>query len=149
MKEIVRDEKAEVSRVFSLQQLKKGFFAVIGLISFGIGVAGAILPVLPGGPFFLFASWCFLKSSDRLENWFKGTKYYRRYVLRLIENKGMTIKEKVRINIIADSFIILSVFIVDPLWVKFMIIATGLYKHYFFIKKIPTIKDGEIDPKYT
>ncbi len=132
----------------AIKNIKKFIFAVLGLISFGIGVAGVVLPVLPGGPFFLFASYCFLKSSERLEKWFKGTKYYKRYVLRFKENKGMTKKEKIRINLIADFFIILSVIIVDIWFVRLIIIALGIYKHYYFIKKIPTIEPDEVDEEY-
>lgn len=112
---------------------------MLGFISFGIGVAGVVLPVLPGGPFFLFAAFCFARSSKRVELWFKGTSFYMEYVVRIQENKGMTKKEKIRINLIADFFILFSVIYVDILFVKIMMIVLCIIKHYYFIKKIPTI----------
>nr|WP_255376707.1 YbaN family protein [Oceanobacillus sp. Castelsardo] len=118
-------------------------FVVLGFISFGIGVAGVVLPVLPGGPFFLFAAFCFARSSKRVENWFKGTAFYMEYVVRIRENKGMTRKEKIRINLIADSFILFSVIYVDFLFVKIMMIVLCMIKHYYFIMKIPTITPEE------
>src|SRR5690625_4089730 len=108
--------------------MKRFLFLMIGFVSFGVGVAGVILPVLPGGPFFLFAAFCFGKSSERVEKWFKSTSFYDKYVVRLKENRGMTLKEKIRINIIADSFIILSIVIVDILFVRLIMIALALYK---------------------
>lgn len=128
--------------------MRKLFFLVLGFISFGLGIAGVILPVLPGGPFFLFAAYCFGKSSERIENWFKSTRFYDKYVLRLKENRGMTVREKVRINIIADSFIILSIIIVDILFVRIIMVLLALYKHYYFIKKIKTISQEEYEAEY-
>ncbi|MFC0016054.1 MULTISPECIES: YbaN family protein [Allobacillus] len=124
--------------------VKKFIFAVLGLLSFAMGVIGVIMPLIPGIPFFLFASYCFLKSSKRLENWFKSTKYYEDYVVRFLENKGMTMKEKVRINIVADFFIIVSIIIVDIWAVKIIIFTLGIIKHYYFIKKIPTLPPNQV-----
>ncbi|WP_277749496.1 YbaN family protein [Oceanobacillus halophilus] len=114
-------------------------FVVLGFLSFGIGVAGVVLPVLPGGPFFLFAAYCFARSSERVDNWFKRTSFYMIYVVRLKENKGMTRKEKIRINLIADAFILFSVLYVDILFVRLLMIALCVIKHYYFIRKIPTV----------
>ncbi|WP_096274529.1 YbaN family protein [Paucisalibacillus globulus] len=126
-----------------MKNIKSFIFVVLGFISFGIGVAGVVLPVLPGGPFFLFAAFCFGKSSKRVENWFKGTSFYKEYVVRLRENKGMTRKEKIRINLIADAFILFSVLYIDIILVKVMMIVLCLIKHYYFIKKIKTITPEE------
>jgi uncharacterized protein len=106
-------------------------------------VAGVVLPVLPGGPFFLFAAFCFARSSKRVEHWFKGTSFYMEYVVRIRENRGMTKKEKIRINLIADFFILFSVIYVDILLVKIMMVVLCIIKHYYFIKKIPTITPEE------
>ena len=125
--------------------VKRSIYIVLGLISFGIGVAGTILPVLPGGPFFLFASYCFTKSSDRLDKWFKGTSFYKQYVDRYFIKRYMTRWEKIRINLIADFFIIMSVIMIDILIVRIVMITLGLIKHYYFIYKIKTIKPEEIE----
>ncbi|WBX82266.1 DUF454 family protein [Virgibacillus salarius] len=75
-----------------------------------------------------------------MENWFKGTSFYEKYVERFRQKKGMTRKEKIRINLIADAFILFSVFYVDILLVKILLVILALYKHYYFIKKIKTLK---------
>ncbi|GGH71568.1 hypothetical protein GCM10010978_07660 [Compostibacillus humi] len=123
--------------------MKRIFFVILGFISLGFGIAGTVLPVLPGGPFYLFAAYCFTKSSERLDNWFKSTKIYDKYVVGFREKRGMTRKEKIRINIIADFFILFSVFYVDILIVRIILIVLMLYKHYYFIKKIKTIPPEE------
>ncbi|GAA1080383.1 hypothetical protein GCM10009576_099800 [Streptomyces rhizosphaericus] len=60
----------------------------------------------------------------------------------------MTLKEKIRINIIADSFIILSIIMVDILIVRLFMISLALYKHYYFVKKIKTIRQEEYEAQY-
>jgi len=135
------------SRVIPILNMKKALFVVLGFIFLGIGIAGTVLPLLPGGPFYLLASYCFAKSSERFDNWFKGTIFYRKYVLAFLLKKGLTLKEKIRINLIADAFIIFSLFKVDILWVRISIVAVALYKYYYFIWKIKTIKPGEDQPE--
>lgn len=126
-----------------MKNIKSIFFIIPGFISFGIGVAGVILPVLPGLPFFLVSSYCFAKSSKRVENWFKETKAYKEYVIPFREKTGMTLKRKIRINIIADCAILYSLYVVEMFWVQCIIVALGLYKHYYFVFKIKTIKPQE------
>lgn len=123
--------------------MKNILFFVLGFISLGIGIAGIVLPVLPGGPFLLFASFCFAKSSKRIENWFKSTPVYEKYVERFLQKKGMTRKEKIRINLIADAFILFSIFYVQILFVQIVLVVLAIYKHYYFIKKIKTIKSKQ------
>ncbi|MGE6610868.1 YbaN family protein [Peribacillus sp. NPDC076916] len=125
--------------MITIKKVKSILFFLLGSISLLIGIAGTVLPVLPGGPFYLFAAFCFAKSSKKIENWFKSTSLYEKYVEAFLQKKGMTRKEKIKINLIADFFIVISVFYVDILLVQILLIALALYKHYYFIKKIKTI----------
>lgn len=126
-----------------MNKIKSIFFVIIGFFFFGLGIAGMILPVIPGLPFFLVSSYCFAKSSKRIEDWFKSTKVYENYVLAFREKKGMTLKEKIRINVIADAFIIFSIYKVEILWVRVLMITLGLSKHYYFTFKMKTIKPAD------
>ena len=77
--------------------MKKGIFVVVGSISLGLGALGAVLPLLPTVPFLLLAAWCFARSSQRLHDWFVGTRLYKENLESYVAGEGMTRKVKIRI----------------------------------------------------
>lgn len=73
--------------------MRKILYIMIGCISLGLGIIGVILPILPTIPFVLLAAFCFARSSERLDGWFKNTKLYRENNIK----SGMTKRAKLRI----------------------------------------------------
>lgn len=73
--------------------MKKILYIMIGCISLGLGIIGVILPIFPTVPFVLLAAFCFARSSERLDGWFKNTKLYRENNIK----NGMTKQAKIRI----------------------------------------------------
>lgn len=73
--------------------MKKILYILIGCISLGLGIIGVILPILPTVPFMLLAAFCFARSSERLDGWFKNMKLYRENNIK----NGMTKQAKIRI----------------------------------------------------
>ena len=52
-----------------MSNLTKALYILAGGVSLGLGIIGAVLPILPTTPFILLAVFCFGKSSKRLHEW--------------------------------------------------------------------------------
>lgn len=88
-------------------------WALGGLISFGLGALGAILPLIPTTPFILLAAFCFARSSQKLDAWFHSTKLYKTVFEGLLTRKAMTVSAKVKLlapitALLAISFILME-----------------------------------------
>ena len=78
-------------------KLKNIFFIVLGCIFLTLGTIGIFLPVLPTTPFYLLTLFFFTNSSQRLHNWFTGTKLYKKHLEPFIEHKEMPLQTKISI----------------------------------------------------
>ena len=58
-------------------KVKKALYVVLGCIGVVLGAVGAVMPILPAFPFLMLAAFCFARSSDRLDQRFKGTRVYK------------------------------------------------------------------------
>lgn len=123
-----------------MKKRKNYFYITIGFIAFGLGAIGVILPIVPTTPFLLLASFCFAKGSEKFNNWFINTKLYKKQLEKFVEEKAMTLKQKLFILIIVGIMITFPLVIVDKLWVRLMLIGVILFKIYYFSFKIKTIK---------
>lgn len=72
-------------------------WAVLGLLFFGLGLVGTVLPLLPATPFILLAAVCFARSSKRLNDWFMSTALYRNVFEKYVTQRSMTVKAKLSI----------------------------------------------------
>lgn len=77
--------------------MRKSIYAILGIISFILGSIGTIVPLLPTVPFYLLATYCLARSSKRLNDWFKNTKFYQENLQDFVVCKAMSLKAKVRI----------------------------------------------------
>ena len=77
--------------------MKKLLFLTLGCFGVALGTVGALLPVLPTFPFLMLAAFCFARSSEKLDRWFRGIKLYRENLKDFAAGRGMTRKAKVRI----------------------------------------------------
>ena len=79
--------------------IKKIFWIILGCIGVGLGAVGAVVPMLPAFPFLMLAAFSFARSSEKLHNWFIGTKLYKDNLEDYVAGRGMTWKTKIRIMI--------------------------------------------------
>lgn len=115
----------------------------LGLLFFGLGALGAILPVLPTTPFLLLASFFFLRSSRRLDEWFHGTRLYKRYLSNFMENRVMTMRSK--LLCMAPGVIIMAVLavVLPQWWAKGLLVALVIFELWYFAFRIGTVSVEE------
>ena len=79
--------------------MKRILYIILGCVGVGLGAISAVVPMLPAFPFLMLAAFCFARSSEKLDRWFKGTKLYQDNLADYVAGRGMTVKTKVRIMI--------------------------------------------------
>lgn len=114
--------------------IKKVSFLILGLISLILGIIGIFLPVLPTTPLLLLTSYCFLKSSDRLNGKFVQTKIYKKYVRKFKQNGGMTLRTKLTITIPVSLLLLFMFIIIEDSIIRTVILIMWLVKITVFIK---------------
>ena len=111
-----------------------------GLAALTLGVLGAILPVLPATPFLLLALFCFAKSSEKLNTWFRGTWLYKKYLIEYVRTKTLTRRQKVSIQLCAGTMMMVSFFLIESGIMKALLVICFLIHNWIFIFKIKTHK---------
>ena len=99
---------------------------IAGVIAVVLGTIGIFVPGLPTTPLVLLASWCFYRSSPRLQTWllqsFLG-KYIREYQAK----GGLTTRKRVYIIVLMATMVAIStIFFISSLPVRIIVWSAGL-----------------------
>ena len=95
---------------------------------------------MPGG------AYCFARSSDRLNNWFKGTKLYKKHLESFVQKKGMLTQTKAGILATVTILMGLCIFFMarKEIWIPCIILAVVWVAHLiYFILFVKTIASDE------
>lgn len=126
--------------------IKKIIFIVVGCICLALGTVGVFLPVLPTTPFYLVTLYCFARSSKRFEDWFKGTKLYKKHLESFVEKRGMLPQTKASILITVTLLMGLGIFFMarKGIWIPCIILGVVWTAHLvYFLFFVKTIKAEE------
>jgi len=72
-------------------------FLTIGAISFCLGSAGIVLPVLPTVPFYMLTLFCLARGSERFHRMFLESSLYQKTVGAYERDKALTLRTKLSI----------------------------------------------------
>lgn len=128
-----------------MNKIKRYIYVIVGLLSFAIGAIGVILPILPTTPFLLLASFCFVRGSEKFDRWFKSTKMYKKHLESFVNEKAMTMKQKVIILLFVNIMLAIPIILIDNLHMRLFLLGLIFIKLYYFIFKIKTIKPYAIN----
>lgn len=123
-------------------KVKKFIYLTLGLISTVLAFVGAVLPVLPATPFIAMAAYCYARSSERLNNWLRGTKLYKNNIEGIVKGKGLTKRAKLRIMLSVTLIMVIGFFSMGRLPVAQFILVIVWIGHilYFWlgVKNLPS-----------
>ena len=78
-----------------LKNIKKYSLYGLGFIFLGLGIAGYILPGLPGTIFLILAASCFVRSNKKMYDWITGHKIFGKVVIDYLDTGEMPLKAKI------------------------------------------------------
>ena len=108
--------------------LRRGLLVAAGLVCFGLGVVGIVVPILPTTPFLLLAAACFLRSSDRLHRWLLGNRVFGEYIRRYRNGEGLRLAAKATTLVLLWATLAFSALAAVPArlwWVRLILLAVG------------------------
>lgn len=121
--------------------IKKLGLIIIGCIGLAIGAVGAVVPLLPSFPFLMLAAFCFAKSSQRLHNWFTGTKLYKNNLESYVKGQGMTWKTKIRIMVTVTLLMTIGFIMMDAVPVgRIVLCCVWLFHIIYFCLGVKTMR---------
>jgi uncharacterized membrane protein YbaN (DUF454 family) len=130
------NNKSELKQI-KTSQLARYTYMVSGFLLVALGVLGAFLPLLPTTIFLLLASACFMKSSQRANNWLKNNRLLGAYLRNYQDKSGLTIASKITHIAILWISIIISAFVFTEstaIRILLLLIACGVTIHLLMIK---------------
>ncbi len=113
-----------------------GFF---GTISLSLGIVGVILPILPTTPFLLLSMYLYTKTSVRAETWFKNTALYKKILRDFVQHKTMKREKKWILLILVDIVLIITLFSLNSMGLRLLIIGLIIIKHWYFHTQIKAV----------
>lgn len=96
---------------------------VLGLIATGLGVAGYILPVMPGTTFILIAAYCFARSSEKYYNKLLSSRWFGQTIKDFYAGKGMSLKAKWTAYIMITVSIAISLYFATNTYVQIFLVV--------------------------
>jgi hypothetical protein len=130
--------------------MKRLFFLILGCLCLALGCVGIVLPILPTVPFFLVTVFCFANSSQRLHDWFLGTKMYKNHLESFVKKEGMTVRTKATIITSVTLLMGFGFFMMvrKGLTIPCVILAVVWVCHLlYFLLRVKTIRGGRISEK--
>ena len=123
--------------------IKRLIFLILGCTCLGLGTVGIFIPILPTFPFYVATVFCFSQSSQKLHDWFVGTKLYKKHLESYVKKEGMLLKTKLSIVITVTLLMGFGFFMMarQGIWIPCILLAVMWIAHlvyfFLFVKTIP------------
>ncbi|MDY5409464.1 YbaN family protein [Veillonella caviae] len=104
-------------------------FLTIGTISFCLGTAGIVLPILPTVPFYMLTLFCLARGSERFHRMFLGSQLYKKTVGAYERDKALTLRAKLSILASVTTIMLIGAYFSRNIPIALIIIAVVWVAH--------------------
>jgi uncharacterized membrane protein YbaN (DUF454 family) len=109
-------------------------FTILGTLCLLMGILGIVLPLLPGTPFLLLASACYVRGSPALHRWLMRQKYVGTYLTTLQEHRGMPRTAKIMTLAALWVSLLFSIYRIELWLVDATLLLVGLGVTALFVR---------------
>ena len=119
-------------------------FLTVGAISFVLGTAGIVIPLLPTVPFYMLTLFCLARGSERFHNMFLESSLYQKTVGAYERDKALTLRTKLSILLSVSTIMAFGAYFSQDMPIALIVMAFVWISHVIalvFIVKTKKIKN--------
>ncbi|MBS6383153.1 MAG: YbaN family protein [Veillonella dispar] len=119
-------------------------FLTVGAISFVLGTAGIVIPLLPTVPFYMLTLFCLARGSERFHNMFLESSLYQKTVGAYERDKALTLRTKLSILLSVSTIMAIGAYFSQDMPIALIVMAFVWISHVIalvFIVKTKKIKN--------
>ncbi len=120
--------------------MKKFILQILGHFFLGLGIIGAMLPILPTTPFLLLAVFCYSKSNLKLHAWLMKNRYFGPALEKWFEHGIINFKGKIFASIMIGFVLVIKIPKIETLMIIKIILVLILISLITFIWTRPSEK---------
>ena len=98
-------------------------FLTIGAISFCLGTAGIVLPVLPTVPFYMLTLFCLARGSEHFHRMFLESSLYQKTVAAYERDKALNLRAKLSILVSVSAIMAVGAYFSQDMPIALMVMG--------------------------
>ena len=98
-------------------------FLTIGAISFVLGTAGIVIPLLPTVPFYMLTLFCLARGSERFHNMSLESSLYQKTVGAYERDKALTLRTKLSILLSVSTIMAIGAYFSQDMPIALIVMA--------------------------
>lgn len=98
-------------------------FLTMGAISFALGTAGIVLPLLPTVPFYMLTLFCLARGSERFHKMFLESSLYQKTVGAYERDKALTLRTKLSILLSVSTIMAVGAYFSQDMPIALIVMA--------------------------
>ena len=98
-------------------------FLTVGAVSFALGTAGIVLPILPTVPFYMLTLFCLARGSERFHRMFLESSLYQKTVGAYERDKALTLRTKLSILLSVSIIMVIGAYFSQDMPIALIVMA--------------------------